>query len=283
MNRQANAATWIEPTSLLCVCLLAFAPRTNAQPAFNVQSIQQTTNGSVTITWPVVQPTGTYYVAYANSPAGPWQVFTNGTIVAGPLATSLAYTDSAAATVPQRFYKIVLGRAPVILTLVLERDYAMTTTMGDAYLSGAVTDFVNDFSDNYDQAAMLSYGTIATTDVALSNVFRTAISTATSNLQYAGGSFAVAGLVLASNQVASAAGPPGQTAIRVVVFFNDNVPNMIEQTLSCPPSSPWIFGGYDVGDGNYVPPTPQSAARTLPPAPWPTAALRHVARDKIIL
>lgn len=144
---------------------------------------------------------------------------------------------------------------------------------GAASLPGAVTDFINDFTDNYDQAGMVSYATIATADVPLTNVFRTAISTAAGNLEYVGGTFSIGGLVLASNQLASASNLPGLQAIKVAVFFADDSPNIIEQRLNCPPQSPWIIGGYD--NSTYVGFWQSNASNTVSQQNDPTCYLSN--------
>jgi hypothetical protein len=74
--------------------------------------------------------------------------------------------------------------------------------------------------------------------------FQSVIPTAVSNIVWAGGTCSICGLTNAlniENSIGSTA-----TAVKVVVFFTDGQPNMIEATASCPTGAPlpWNFGGY---------------------------------------
>ncbi len=140
-------------------------------------------------------------------------------------------------------------RQHLIVSLVLDRSGSMNpstgTTKGGAYLPGAVTDFISNFSEQYDEAAMASFASTASTDIQMTNTFKASISTAASNLVYSGGTFSVGGLVLGSNQLASVNVPTCEYAVKALVFFTDGAANMIQQELNCPPNTPWNFGGYD--------------------------------------
>ncbi|MGD1020027.1 MAG: vWA domain-containing protein [Verrucomicrobiia bacterium] len=230
------------------ICLLAFAALANGQTNFYIQGIEENADGSISITWPAV-PNWTYHVMYANSPSGPWQDFSDGQLAAGTNVWTLCYTDTNSVTVSQRFYKIRTGRPQVIMTLVLDRSGSMNpvygTTRGGGALPGAVSTFLSYFNDSYDEAAMVSFGSTATVDVPMGQPFQQAISTAASNLNWCGGTFAAGGLTNALVQENSVIIPKGQVALKVVIFFTDGLANMIQDTLSCSPSNSWIFGGID--------------------------------------
>jgi len=231
------------------ICIFAFAGLVNAQTSLQIQSIQANPDGSITITWPVV-PTWTYHVMYADVVDGSWQDFPDGQLTAGTNDSVLCYTDTSTVGVPQRFYKIRRPLAQLVMTLVLDRSGSMNpiigTTRGGAYLPGAVSDFIGLFGETNNSVAMVSFASTVTTDVPMTNLFQTAITTAASNLLYYGGTFSPGGLTNALVQNNNAAVPPGQNALNVVVFFTDGRANMIQQTLSC--GQIFNFGGYDMPD-----------------------------------
>ena len=231
------------------IFLLAFGSWAQAQTNFFIQGIQKNPGPSVTITWPVV-PLWTYHVMYSGSPTGTYLDFPDGQLTAGSNAMTLQYTDTNAAA-PQRFYRLRLNRQPVILTLVLDHAGDMNPTngptLGGAYLPGAVTNFINDFSDNFDQASMVSFATTPNVDVPMTNAFRKTIRVAATNLFYAGGDFAIGGLTNALLQDAGAVDTT-QGETHAVVYFTDQTPNMIEDTFSCTSPTLWYYGGADISN-----------------------------------
>jgi hypothetical protein len=231
-------------------CFLALTVLANGQTNFYIQSIQENADGAITVTWPAV-PTWTYHVMYADSPGGAWQDLSDGQLTAGTNVWTLCYTDTNSAAASQRFYKIRTTRPKLIMALVLDRSGSMNpatgTSMGGAYLPGAVSTFISNFDDNYDEAAMVSFATTATVDVPMGQPFKQAISAAVTNLNWCGGTFAQGGLTNALVQINNATVPPGQNQVKVVVFFTDGLANMIQDTLSCPTSITWNFGGYSTG------------------------------------
>jgi hypothetical protein len=246
------------------ICLFAFCGWAQAQTNFFIQGIQRNTNTSITITWPVV-PSWTYHVMYSTSPTGTWLDFPDGGLTAGSNAVALQYTDTNAAASPRRFYKLRVNRPPVIVTLVLDHAGLMNpaapgSTMGGSYLAGAVTNFINEFSDNFDQMAMVSFATTPNVDVPMTNIFRRAILAAATNLFYTGGDFAQGGLTNGLVQSADAiATTQGETS--VVVFFTDELANMIQDTFYCTNPITWNYGGADSGDSVFFFPanTPDTA------------------------
>ncbi len=242
---------------LLLVCWLTLASRASAQTNFSIQSIARNSDGSVTLTWPVT-PMWTYHVMYSNYLTNGWQDFPDGTSVAGTNNVTLSYTDTNSVSLTQRFYKVRAILAQVIMTLVLERDGAMNPnngiTKGGLYLPSAVTDFINLFDENRDEVAMVSLATTANVDVPMTNYFKSVISTAASNLEYAGGTYSPGGLTNGLLQEESVQVPCCEATIKAVVFFSGNRANMIEQTLSC--GQAFVFGGFDPsGEGAAFFPT----------------------------
>jgi hypothetical protein len=246
------------------ICLLAFGGWAQAQTNYFIQGIQRNPNTSVTITWPVI-PSWTYHVMYSGSPTGTWLDFPDGQLTAGSNAVALQYTDTNAVASAQRFYKLRVNRSPVIVTLVLDHAGLMNpalpgSTMGGAYLPGAVTNFINDFSDNFDQMAMVSFASTPHVDVPMTNVFRRAILAAATNLFYTGGDFAAGGLTNGLLQSASAvASTQGET--RVVVFFTDELANMINDSFNCTAPTMWDYGAADSSNSVFFFPsnTPDTA------------------------
>lgn len=234
------------------ICLLAFCGWAQAQTNCFIQGIQKNPNTSVTITWPVT-PFWTYHVMYSGSPTGTWLDFPDGQLKAGSNTVALQYTDTNAAAA-QRFYKLRINRSPLIVTLVLdhggEMNPATGATMGGTYLPGAVTNFINSFGDSFDQMSMVSFASTPHVDVPMTNVFRHAILAAATNLFYDGGDFAAGGLTNALIQSAAAvATTQGET--RVVVFFTDELANMIEDTFNCTSATTWYYGAADISNAVF--------------------------------
>ncbi len=136
---------------------------------------------------------------------------------------------------------------PVIITLVLDHGGYMSpvsgTTGGGTYLPGAVSSFISYFSDTFDEASMVSFGSTATVNIPMEQPFISDIAIAASNLFWCGGSYSVGGLTNALLQENSVTIPPNQNVLQVIVFFTDGLPNMIEQSFACSPTNALIFGG----------------------------------------
>jgi Flp pilus assembly protein TadG len=154
-------------------------------------------------------------------------------------------------------------RAPVVMTLVLDRSGSMDpsggSTEGGAYLPTAVINFINVFQDNVDQAAVVTFATTATNDVPIGSPFRAKVASAvnriaSSNL-WAGGTFSYGGMTNALTIENSVVVPANQQVIKAVVFFTDGLANMIQTTLNCPPNTPWVIGGFDSGTAVDFAPT----------------------------
>lgn len=233
--------------NVIVTCLLTFSSLAGAQTNFFIESISKSPSGSVTIAWPNV-PNQTYYVYYADSIDGPWHLFPNGTLNV-PFGNTLSYFDfNATGVTSQRFYKVRTSQPSysyVVMTLVLDRSGSMASPGVGTAIAGAVSNFINLFNDNQDEAAMVSFATIATVDVSMRRPFKQAISTAANNLAYSGATFAQGGLTNALVQNNSVIVSPGQNPLKVAVFFTDGFPNIFQTTLNCPPQRTWNIGGYE--------------------------------------
>ena len=144
-------------------------------------------------------------------------------------------------------------RPPVILSLVLDTSGSMAINGGGSALPGAVDDFLDYFINGTDRLGEISFASIATQDVAITQNFQTAIETSASRLQYVGGTFAQGGLLDAQAMVQGVASPP-PNPVKVVVFFTDGWANTNQDTIG---GSLVNYGGcsqseYNIGWCNAV-------------------------------
>ena len=246
-------------------CLLAFSGLRNLRADFSIQNIQVNPDGSVTLTWPVI-PTTTYHVMYADAPDGSWQEFPDGQMLAATTDFTLCYTDTNAPATSQRFYKVSRDPAQVIMTLVLDVSGSMGVPPpngggGGVFLPTAVNTFIANFSDTLDKAALVKFSTVQSnvfytgtfpSTAQPTQPFRAAISNAVAAFTYSGATFSQGGLTNAlvmENNATINPWPPGYGVVKAVVFFTDGFPNIVQDTLNCPPTTLMNFGGFDSGDG----------------------------------
>lgn len=155
-------------------------------------------------------------------------------------------------------------RDNVIMTLVLDTSGSMaprhgappggdgTGSGGGQFLPGAVTAFVNNFDENHDKAAMVSFNTIQ------SNVFyggfpsqpispfQQPIIDAVNAFVWTNATFSQGGLTNALILENNATIPAGQAVAKVVVFCTDGFANVVQGTFDCPPETVINFGGQDI-------------------------------------
>jgi len=129
-----------------------------------------------------------------------------------------------------------VGRAPLYMSLVLDQSYSMTRNGGSTALAPAVNHFVNQFNDSTDHVAVVSFATLATTGVAMTSSppFKTAVSNYVNGMTYTlqnAYTFAQTGLDNGLTQINSVSLPTG--AQKVIVFFTDGWPNMVQSGLNC--------------------------------------------------
>lgn len=226
------------------IAVMAFCSIAYAASDFSIQSIQCGTNSQITIAWPVVS-NKTYYVQSTDSLTNLWQDFPDGQLTAGTNDSILSYADTTATGVLQRFYRVKTDRTSPIMVLVLDRSGSMVANGGAAVFPNAVSAFLSYFSDTTDKAGMVSFGTLATVDVPVSQPFKTTISNAVSHLAYGGYTFSQGGLTDAFAQIQSVPVLPGETPSKAVVFFTDGGANVVQDTLNCGSPALWDFTGGD--------------------------------------
>jgi Flp pilus assembly protein TadG len=157
------------------------------------------------------------------------------------LSSSVPITDSA-----------TVSRAPLYMALVLDQSYSMTQNGGSSALPPAVTDFVNQFDDTQDHIAVVSFATTATIGVQMQNSppFKSAVSTYVNAMGFTLTNcytFAQTGLDNGLAQINSVTLP--SNAQKIIVFFTDGWPNMIQDTLTCSGKSTTLnFTMCDSGD-----------------------------------
>ena len=153
-------------------------------------------------------------------------------------------------------------RNPLVMSLVLDVSYSMENNGGSAALPTAVENFVNDFdpnnNDTIDNVSVITFGTSAITTVPNSSPFKGVIDTAMGTNFWGGGVInytnSQAGLALGEKQILKIA--PTPNLLRVLVFFTDGWPNILQDNLTCPAGgtggktgSAWLlYCGCDPGD-----------------------------------
>jgi len=133
-------------------------------------------------------------------------------------------------------------RPPVILSLVLDRSGSMNLNGGAAALPPSVEDFLGYFIQNTDRLGEISFSSIATLDVPITEAFQAPITNSVNGMAFGGGTFAQGGLLDAQALVTGVSNPPPK-AVNVVVFFTDGWANMNQDTL----------GGHLVNYGGCTP------------------------------
>jgi Flp pilus assembly protein TadG len=121
-------------------------------------------------------------------------------------------------------------RPPVILSLVLDKSGSMNLNGGATALPPSVDDFLGYFIEGTDRLGEVSFSTIATQDVAISQTFQTPIKNSVNSMPFGGATFAQGGLLDAQTQVTGVSNPP-PNAVQVVVFFTDGWANTNQDTL----------------------------------------------------
>jgi len=160
-------------------------------------------------------------------------------------------------------------RNPMIMSLVLDNSSSMESNGGEEALAPAVENFIADFdpdnNDTVDYVSLVTFGTSSNVNLANTQPLKTPVDNAVSSISWAGTRFtnSQAGLLAGQNQIATqfAKVPTGQNVLKVLVFFTDGWPNVIQDCLLCAGStttSPGcpagsnktnlIYCGCDVGD-----------------------------------
>jgi Flp pilus assembly protein TadG len=155
-------------------------------------------------------------------------------------------------------------RADLIMSLVLDVSLSMNGNGGISGLKTAVPNFVNQFDDNHDRCAMVTFSSGATTPVPMTQPFKSVINTAVASLNGIHYTCSERGLTngLAQNQNAPIVA--GENVIKVIVFFTDGLANTwYWPRFNCGPRD--IAPDKSLYDPNRLD-TPQSSGCTVPAA-----------------
>ncbi len=159
-------------------------------------------------------------------------------------------------------------RNPMIMALVLDVSASMESNGGEAALAPAVENFIADFdpdnNDTIDYVSVVTFGTSANVNLAMTQPLKTPVDNAVSSISWQTNfTNSQAGLLDGQTQIANqfAKVPAGQNVLKVLVFMTDGWPNVIQDCLLCAGStrtSPGcpvgsnktnlIYCGCDVGD-----------------------------------
>jgi hypothetical protein len=247
--------------AVLILAVFAMAPvevgaagATNGQ--FCILNIQPNfdpilSNGYI-ITWNAA-PGRTNYLTYTDSLGAPWQDLV-GILPTSP--TAMVATDYPPAGATQRFYRVRANRSSLVMSLVLDRSGSMQVNGGSTALPPAVTDFIQNFDDMNDLAAMVSFASAASTDVAMQHPFKTLIDNAANALVFNGCCVTTCsdqGLTNALAQNNSMTFAPGQDVVKVIVFFTDGMANTFNYNFNCGPRNiDYNRNLYDPATGNVA-------------------------------
>jgi len=172
----------------------------------------------------------------------------------------------------------VSTRGSLVMTIILDRSGSMcggTVTCigggsgddGGEALQVAVPDFIDDFENNVDHIALVSFASSSSTDVALTTNFQTAVTQAVGGYTFVGGTFGGgAGTNSCTGSCQTTYGPPLNMAdyqnntvslsqeIKVVVYFTDGQMNAIQDSLACTNlgNTLYNYGGYDPPSTDYA-------------------------------
>lgn len=159
-------------------------------------------------------------------------------------------------------------RNPMIMALVLDISSSMGSNGGEAALAPAVKNFIADFdpdnNDTVDYASVVTFGTSSHVNLAMTQPLKTPVDNAVSSISWPTNfTNSQAGLLAGQTQIANqfALVPAGQNVLKVLVFFTDGWPNVIQDCLLCSGSTRTsagcpagsnktnlIYCGCDVGD-----------------------------------
>jgi Flp pilus assembly protein TadG len=123
-------------------------------------------------------------------------------------------------------------RPPVILSMVLDKSGSMNLNGGATALPPAAKDFLGYFIEGTDRLGEVSFSSVATEDVGISQTFLRPIKRSLNRMTFGGATFAQGGLLDAQTQVQGVSSPP-PNAVKVVLFFTDGWANTNSDSLSC--------------------------------------------------
>jgi hypothetical protein len=258
-HRLFSAAALI--LTVLATAQMKVAAQTSSNGQFQILSLQPMFNPFVgsngyVIMWNAA--TGLVnHLTYTESLGAPWQTLVGFSANSSP--TTMVATDYPPVGTTQRFYQVEANIRPhIIMSLVLDRSASMVENGGSTALPPAVTNFIAQFDDNTDYASQVSFGSLATVDVPMTQPFIAKIQNAALALSFGPANATTCsdeGLTNGMAQVNSVTVPPGESVIKVIVFFTDGMANTFNYVFNC--------GSRDIdyNDGLY----PSNTGCTIPP------------------
>ena len=134
-------------------------------------------------------------------------------------------------------------RPKLIISLVLDKSGSMNQNGGAKALPPAVVNFLSFFDDTNDQVAEISFSAVATVDVPIRTGFTSPITSAVNSMTFKGATFTQSGLQSGQSEINSVTVAPGESVVKVAVFFTDGWANTIQDKLNCPPQTLLNVGG----------------------------------------
>jgi Flp pilus assembly protein TadG len=147
-----------------------------------------------------------------------------------------------------------VARDRLIMTLVLDKSGSMNFNGGCAALPPALADFIGHFDNTIDSISVVTFSTLVSTDVPMqTGGFDAPITSLIDSMNcvtpgtpggfFDGGTFSFGGLQASVPQETSLTIPPGQNAVKVVVFLTDGWANSIQDVLPSCQSTAVDYGG----------------------------------------
>jgi Flp pilus assembly protein TadG len=184
-------------------------------------------------------------------------------------SNNMLVTVSATTTVGTFFLNVLSGsktlgvsssaqatRNPLVMSLVLDQSYSMTQNGGQQALPPAVNNFIAHFDDTQDYVADITFATLASVPVSITQPFVSKIQSAVNSMPFGSGSNgqrtnSYGGMQSGLTQIQRAP-ITGPNVRKVVVFFTDGWANIIQDNLACTKGSSattsMLYCGCDPGD-----------------------------------
>lgn len=163
--------------------------------------------------------------------------------------------------------KATATRGKLVMSIVLDRSGSMQNNGGAAALQSAIPTFINDFDNNVDNVALISFASSSAVNFPIGSNFQQPIKSAVAAMHFTGGTFGTGGtyladvgppIALAQDQNDRVPAQHGQNVTKVMVYFTDGLMNTIQDTFACTNhgNTLYNYGGYDSGSNfDFLSPT----------------------------